>query len=188
MCGIVEDTFRYLADRPQVHSELSGKPFEVRLSWFIRFNLFKGCFSLCWISVCPLSSVWCWCYIQRLYMRFSFLIFKLCGLSNDKYKQYLWGFPFKFAAGVEPRYASSWFLQLFERVESRFSQQDWVFLHSSLSYQYAAWCHCSSSSLGDQGPIWRVSQSASKRLFSLPKYDTDNLKAFCLSSINDQYN
>ena len=119
---------------------------------------------MCWISVCPLSNVWCWCYIQRLYMRFSFLIFKLCGLSNDKYKEYLWGFPFKFAAGVEPRYASSWFLQLFERVESRFSQQDWVFLHSSLSYQYAAWCHCSSSSLGDQGPIWRVSQSASKRL------------------------
>ena len=30
MCSIVEVTFRYLADRPQVHSEISGLPFMVK--------------------------------------------------------------------------------------------------------------------------------------------------------------
>ena len=32
MLSIVEVTFRYLADRPQVHSEVSGLPFMVSLS------------------------------------------------------------------------------------------------------------------------------------------------------------
>lgn len=37
MCSIVELTFRYLADRPQVHSDVSGLPFMVRRYFYSCF-------------------------------------------------------------------------------------------------------------------------------------------------------
>ena len=44
MCDIVEVTFRYLADRPQVHSDVSGLPFMVIFCLHADFMLSSCCF------------------------------------------------------------------------------------------------------------------------------------------------
>ena len=55
MLSIVEVTFRYLADRPQVHSEVSGLPFMVSLSVYklimiIAFHRLIHCHGVVFLS------------------------------------------------------------------------------------------------------------------------------------------
>ena len=74
---------------------------------------------------CPLLCFWCNCYVQWRFM----------------------GIYLKFAVRVEPRYAPSWLLQLFEGDQCRVPRQDRVVLLSLFSNQSASSHHCSTVSV-----------------------------------------
>ena len=59
MCDIVEVTFRYLADRPQVHSDVSGLPFMVIFCLHANFMLFSCCFRVLVMLVKLVKLVMC---------------------------------------------------------------------------------------------------------------------------------
>ena len=92
MCSIVEVTFRYLADRPQVHSDISGLPFMVmRFVLDVSVNLrFLG--------------IWIRFVLWHASGNFRTLDEAVFGL-------------FLIAACVASRHAPSRLLQLFEGVE-----------------------------------------------------------------------
>ena len=118
MCSIVEDAFRYLADRPQVHSDLSELPFQVIIS-------------------CETSSS----EYFVLSRRFEFRITRV-------FVKYIHGyFDLIFAACTESWYAPSWLLQLFEGDQCRVPRQDRVVLLASFSNQSASSHHCSTVSV-----------------------------------------